>query len=201
MDLIGPGRAAHSGPRVRRFALKLQQFTGPMMAKSLEDTTFYRYHRLLALNEVGGDPAAKALAVDDFHQMMRIRAKEWPHGMTATATHDTKRGEDARARIMALSEMPGEWTGAVGRWKLINAPHITTDGDLRAPSATFEYMLYQALLGAWQPDDASFEQRMQEYALKAAREGKEETSWLNPDEAYEAGVRTFIQGFLTFPAG
>ena len=98
MDLVKPGRAAHSAPRVRRFALKVQQFTGPMMAKSLEDTAFYRYHRLLALNEVGGDPAAKALSVEAFHGMMRTRAKEWPHGMTATATHDTKRGEDARAR-------------------------------------------------------------------------------------------------------
>ena len=176
--------------------MKVQQFTGPMMAKSLEDTTFYRYHRLLALNEVGGDPAAKALSVDEFHGMMQARAREWPHGMTATATHDTKRGEDARARIMALAEIPGEWTSAVARWKLLNAPHLAVDGDLRAPSATFEYMLYQALLGAWQPDDASFAERMQEYALKAAREGKQETSWLNPHAAYEAGVKSFIEKIL-----
>ena len=152
MDLLKPGRPPHSAPRVRRFALKVQQFTGPMMAKSLEDTTFYRYHRLLALNEVGGDPAAKSLSASEFHGMMQARAREWPLGMTATATHDTKRGEDARARIMALAEMPGEWTSAVARWKLLNAPHLSVDGDLRAPSATFEYMLYQALLGAWQPD-------------------------------------------------
>jgi (1->4)-alpha-D-glucan 1-alpha-D-glucosylmutase len=196
MDLIKPGRAAHSAPRVRRFALKVQQFTGPMMAKSLEDTTFYRYHRLLALNEVGGDPAAQALAVDDLHQMMRTRAREWPHGMTATATHDTKRGEDARARIMALAEIPGEWTSTVARWKLLNASHLLADGDLRAPSATFEYMLYQALLGAWQPEDTSFGERMQEYALKAAREGKQETSWLNPHVAYEEGVKSFIAKIL-----
>ena len=146
MDLIKPDRARHSAPRVRRFALKVQQFTGPMMAKSLEDTTFYRYHRLLALNEVGGDPAANALSVADFHGMMQARARDWPHGMTATATHDTKRGEDARARIMALAEIPGEWTSAVARWKMLNAPHLLIDGDLRAPSATFEYMLYQACL-------------------------------------------------------
>lgn len=196
MDLIKPGRAHHSAPRVRRFALKVQQFTGPMMAKSLEDTTFYRYHRLLALNEVGGDPAAKALSVDDFHLTMQARTREWPHGVTATATHDTKRGEDARARIMAFSEIPGEWTSAVSRWKLLNAPHLSIDGDLRAPSATFEYMLYQALLGSWQPDDASFVERMQEYALKAAREGKEETSWLNPHAAYEEGVKDFIARIL-----
>jgi (1->4)-alpha-D-glucan 1-alpha-D-glucosylmutase len=196
MDLVKPGRAHHSAPRVRRFALKVQQFTGPMMAKSLEDTTFYRYHRLLAFNEVGGDPAARALTVDAFHEMMRTRAGEWPHGMTATATHDTKRGEDARTRIMALAEIPGEWTSAVARWKLLNASHLLVDGDLRAPSAAFEYMLYQALLGAWQPDDDSFPERMQEYALKAAREGKEETSWLNPHQAYEAGVKRFIAKIL-----
>jgi (1->4)-alpha-D-glucan 1-alpha-D-glucosylmutase len=196
MDLIKPGRPPHSAPRVRRFALKVQQFTGPMMAKSLEDTTFYRYHRLLALNEVGGDPQADALSIDAFHLTMSSRAREWPHGMTATATHDTKRGEDARARIMALAELPGEWTSAVARWKVLNAPHLVTCGDMRAPSATFEYMLYQTLLGAWQPDDDSFPERMQAYALKAAREGKQETSWLNPHEAYEAGVKSFITRIL-----
>jgi len=196
MDLLGPGRPPHSAPRVRRFALKVQQFTGPMMAKSLEDTTFYRYHRLLALNEVGGDPAARALSVDGFHRMMQTRAREWPHGMTATATHDTKRGEDGRARIMALSEISGEWTSTVARWKVLNAPHLVIEGEMRAPSATFEYMLYQALLGAWQKDDDSLLDRMQAYALKAAREGKEETSWLNPHDAYENGVARFIARIL-----
>jgi (1->4)-alpha-D-glucan 1-alpha-D-glucosylmutase len=198
MDLIKPGRASHSGPRVRRFALKVQQFTGPVMAKSLEDTTFYRYHRLLALNEVGGDPAANAFSIDAFHAAMTTRSKEWPHGMTATATHDTKRGEDARARLIALTEIPGEWASSVGRWKILNAPHLVIDGAMRAPSATFEYMLYQALLGAWpldRPDDA-FLERMQAYALKAAREGKQETSWLNPNEAYEAGLHTFLARIL-----
>jgi (1->4)-alpha-D-glucan 1-alpha-D-glucosylmutase len=198
MDLIKPGRAAHSAPRVRRFALKVQQFTGPMMAKSLEDTAFYRYHRLLALNEVGGDPAARALSVDAFHEAMKIRASKWSHGMTATATHDTKRGEDARARLMALTELPGEWTSAVARWKIQNAPHLVIDGEMRAPSGPFEYMLYQTLLGAWPSGerDDSFQERMQAYALKAAREGKQETSWLNPNEAYEAGLRTFLTRIL-----
>jgi (1->4)-alpha-D-glucan 1-alpha-D-glucosylmutase len=97
---------------------------------------------------------------------------------------------------MALSEIHGEWTSTVARWKVFNAPHLVIDGEMRAPSATFEYMLYQALLGAWQPDDPSFLERMQAYALKAAREGKEETSWLNPHEAYEAGLNTFIAGIL-----
>ena len=135
---------------MRRFALKVQQFTGPLMAKSLEDTAFYRYHRLLALNEVGGDPVGQgAFRSTPFTSMMQTRASEWPHGMTATATHDTKRGEDARARMMALAEIPGEWTSAVARWKILNAPHLVIEGEMRAPSATFEYMLYQALLGAW----------------------------------------------------
>jgi (1->4)-alpha-D-glucan 1-alpha-D-glucosylmutase len=198
MDLIKPGGPAHSAPRVRRFALKVQQFTGPLMAKSLEDTAFYRYHRLLALNEVGGDPAARALSVDAFHRAMEVRARELPHGMTATATHDTKRGEDARARLLALAEIPGEWAAAVARWKVQNAPHLVIEGDMRAPSAAFEYMLYQALLGAWPgaQRDGMFLERMQAYALKAAREGKQETSWLNPHEAYEAGLQTFLTRIL-----
>jgi (1->4)-alpha-D-glucan 1-alpha-D-glucosylmutase len=198
LDLIAPGRVPHSKPRVCRFALKVQQFTGPMMAKSLEDTAFYRYHRLLALNEVGGDPAAPALPVETFHDMMRARAKAWPCGMTATATHDTKRGEDARARLLALAELPGEWASAVGRWKVLNAPHLVAEGGMRSPSAAFEYMLYQALVGAWPLDerDETFLERMQAYALKAAREGKQETSWLNPHAAYEAGLRAFLARIL-----
>jgi len=198
MDLIKPGRALHSTPRVRRFASKVQQFTGPLMAKSLEDTAFYRYHRLLALNEVGGEPSAPALSVEAFHRAMKVRNRDWPHGMTATATHDTKRGEDARARLMALTELTGEWTSTVARWKVLNAPHLVIDGTKRAPSATFEYMLYQTLLGAWPLDlpDDTLNARIQAYAVKAAREGKQETSWLNPNEAYEAGLRTFIERIL-----
>ncbi|HWL19023.1 MAG TPA: malto-oligosyltrehalose synthase, partial [Bradyrhizobium sp.] len=198
MDLIKRGGTAHSAPRVRRFALKVQQFTGPLMAKSLEDTAFYRYHRLLALNEVGGDPAAQGLSVADFHAGMQARAKARPYGMTATATHDTKRGEDARTRIAALTEIAGEWTSTAAKWKVLNAPHLVTDGNRRAPSVTAEYMLYQTLLGAWPiggPDD-DFVERIKAYALKAAREGKEETSWLNPNEAYEAGLQNFIMRIL-----
>ena len=197
MDLVNPARGtAHGAPRVRRFALKVQQFTGPLMAKSLEDTTFYRYHRRLALNEVGGDPAAGALSLASFHAKMQERAAKWPHGMTATATHDTKRGEDARARIMAIAEIAGEWTAAVARWKVLNARHVVAQGNFRSPSATFEYMLYQTLLGVWQPDDGSLRERLQAYALKAAREGKQETSWLNPNKRYEDGIARFIASIL-----
>ena len=198
MDLAKPGTALHSAPRVRRFALKVQQFTGPLMAKSLEDTTFYRTHRLLALNEVGGEPFASALSPGIFHQMMKTRSRDWPHAMTTTATHDTKRAEDARPRLIALSELAGEWTAVVARWKVLNAPHIVTDGALRTPSATFEYMLYQTLLGVWPltPPDRSLTERLQAYAVKAAREGKQETSWLNPNEGYEAALCTFIERIL-----
>ena len=129
LDLIAPGRAGHSIARVRRFAFKVQQFTGPMMAKSLEDTAFYRYHRLLALNEVGGSPAARALPVESFHDLMRARAKEFPHGLTATATHDTKRGEDARTRLLALSELADDWEQAVEQL-------ATTQRTARSPPAT-----------------------------------------------------------------
>ncbi|MCX7321199.1 MAG: malto-oligosyltrehalose synthase [Hyphomicrobiales bacterium] len=198
LDLLKPGRPAHGKPRVRRFAFKVQQFTGPAMAKSLEDTAFYRYHKLLALNEVGGEPAAEAMSVARFHELMAQRASEFPHGMTSTATHDTKRGEDARTRLLALAELPSEWAMAVSRWKLLNAPHVITAGEMRSPSAPFEYMLYQALVGAWELNarDHSFVKRMQAYALKAAREGKQETSWLNPNEAYENGLTEFIARIL-----
>lgn len=183
----------YSAARVRNFALKLQQFTGPLMAKALEDTTFYRHHRLLALNEVGGDPEASALSLDEFHTLQRERAVA-PGGLTATATHDTKRGEDARARILALAEMPDDWAAAVQEWRGLNAGLM--GGDLR-PSAAHEYMLYQALIGAWPGTaDDGFTDRMQAYAIKAAREGKQETSWTNPNEPYEKTLHDYIGRLL-----
>ncbi|KQW20935.1 glycosyl hydrolase [Afipia sp. Root123D2] len=197
MDLANAKGSATGKPRIRRFALKVQQFTGPLMAKSLEDTAFYRYPRVLALNEVGGDPAADALQPDAFHALMRQRVVSSPHGLTATATHDTKRGEDARARLLALSELAGEWTACVGRWKAINAKHIETRNDMRSPSPAFEYLLYQSLVGAWPlAPDPTFGDRMKAYAIKAAREAKRETSWLNPNEPYEKGLTDFIDRIL-----
>ncbi len=197
LDLVKPPRAGHSGARVRRFAFKLQQFTGPVMAKSLEDTAFYRYHRLLALNEVGGDPGASAMSVTDFHASMAERARVLPHGLTTTATHDTKRGEDARMRILALSELAEEWRAAVARWRTLNSD-LLTDGPGRSPSPAHEYMLYQALVGAWPLGgiDSTFVRRTQEYALKAVREGKEKTSWLDPNQQYETGVAKFLERIL-----
>ena len=185
---------SYSAPRVRDFALKLQQFTGPLMAKSLEDTAFYRQHRLLALNEVGGSHDTAPLTVPDFHA---AQARAAPHGLVATATHDTKRGEDARMRILALAELPDEWRTAAMRWRELNAGHIHSHSP-RWPSANHEYMLYQALIGAWPLDgiEAGFIERMQDYALKAAREGKRETSWTNPNEKYEAALNAFVAAIL-----
>jgi (1->4)-alpha-D-glucan 1-alpha-D-glucosylmutase len=196
LDLIGRGESRHNAERVRSFALKVQQFTGPMMAKSLEDTAFYRYHRLIALNEVGGNPAAGPLAVADFHALMKDRNAQAPHGLTATATHDTKRGEDARARLWCLSEIPDDWAQAVATWQAINAPLVVASGPTRLPSAAHEYMIYQALLGAWIPNGAGLSERMQAFAIKAAREGKAQTSWLDPDQRYESGLARFVEELL-----
>jgi (1->4)-alpha-D-glucan 1-alpha-D-glucosylmutase len=198
LDLIASGQTCHGAARVRRFALKLQQLTGPMMAKSLEDTAFYRYHRLIALNEVGGNPAALPISVPDFHALMKGRNALVPHGLTATATHDTKRGEDARARLLCLSEIPADWAQAVAAWRTMNAPLIDTSTPSRIPSPAHEYMLYQALLGAWVPGgpNRGLIERLQAFAIKAAREGKEQTSWLDPDARYEAGLERFVHDLL-----
>ncbi|MEA2937401.1 MAG: (1-_4)-alpha-D-glucan 1-alpha-D-glucosylmutase [Alphaproteobacteria bacterium] len=198
LDLVGKGRSGYSKSRVRRFALKVQQFTGPVMAKALEDTAFYRHARLLALNEVGGNPEALALGAAEFHGRMAERVKQFRDGLTATATHDTKRGEDARARILALSELPDEWAAAVAAWQRQNASLVERSADSRRPSAVHEYMLYQTLLGAWPlagPDDG-LAGRMVQYAIKAAREGKVETSWINPNPDYEASLERFVRRML-----
>jgi (1->4)-alpha-D-glucan 1-alpha-D-glucosylmutase len=198
LDLISAGRSGYSIARDRQFAFKVQQFTGPMMAKSLEDTALYRYHRCLALNEVGGNPAAGALSVDDFHKRMEQRAVSGAHGLTATATHDTKRGEDTRARLVALSELAVEWGENVREWRCMNACLIEGSGAQRIPTAAHEYMLYQSLLGAWPSTGANgaFIERMQAYAVKAAREGKQQTSWLAPNERYEHGLQSFLRALL-----
>ncbi|MGZ8389243.1 MAG: malto-oligosyltrehalose synthase [Rhodoplanes sp.] len=196
LDLIGSGRSGYSNARVRRFSGKVQQLTGPVMAKALEDTAFYRYHRLLALNEVGGDPALPALTAGEFHRRMRARTA-FPHAMTATATHDTKRGEDARARILALAELAEDWSTAVLNWQTLNEPLVSRSHG-RTPTPEHEYMLYQALIGAWPAGgpDPGFIERMQTYAVKALREGKQESSWHNPNEAYETATTTFIARLL-----
>jgi (1->4)-alpha-D-glucan 1-alpha-D-glucosylmutase len=185
-----------------RFAMKFQQYTGPVMAKGLEDTTFYRYHRLISLNEVGGDPRQFGLSIAAFHHANQERAREWPHAMLATATHDTKRGEDVRARVAVLSEIPAEWAQASGRWAKLNERHKQEFDGRPAPGRNDEYLLYQTLVGALPPDftaesdGASFSERLQAYMTKAAREAKERTSWDNPNTDYEAALGPFITRIL-----
>jgi (1->4)-alpha-D-glucan 1-alpha-D-glucosylmutase len=196
LDLIARPHCGYSLNRVRQFVHKVQQFTGPTLAKSLEDTAFYRYHRLLALNEVGGDPAAHSLSVAEFHARMVERRATSPNGLTATATHDTKRGEDARARLIGMSELADEWAQAVPRWMTHNAS--LSVGRSRVPTAAHQYMIYQALLGSWPMEGLSqgFVERIKAYAIKAAREGKEQTSWLDPDDRYEQALCGFLDQLL-----
>ncbi|KQS76532.1 hypothetical protein ASG25_14640 [Rhizobium sp. Leaf384] len=187
------------------FRSRFQQVTGPVMAKAMEDTAFYRYHRLLALNEVGGDPAEEEMSIAHFHAAMRRRAAEQPHAITTTSTHDTKRGEDARARLYAISEAPAEWAEAVSRWHAMNIRLITTLDDGPAPEPAVEWALYQALAGAWEetsstPDAAALEalaERFSAYVEKMLREAKQRSNWSEVNEAYEGAVQAFAAGLLS----
>jgi (1->4)-alpha-D-glucan 1-alpha-D-glucosylmutase len=187
---------------ILRFVLRFQQLTAPIMAKGMEDTSFYVYNRLVSLNEVGGDPRTFGFTVAAFHGATADRTRHWPHTMLATATHDSKRGEDVRTRIDVLSEMPAVWRLALRRWRQANRRHRSMVDRREAPSRNDEYLLYQTLLGAWPLgplDDAgleSFRERIHAYMQKAVREAKVHTSWLNPDTAYEAALARFIDGAL-----
>lgn len=179
-----------------------QQFTAPVMAKSMEDTAFYRYHRLASLNDVGGDPRHFGLSVSAFHAANQYRARFTPHNMLATSTHDTKRSEDVRTRIDVLSEMPEVWQGAIERWQAMNHKRTARVDGVLAPTRNDEYLLYQTLVGMWPLETLTREsladvcQRVQAYMLKAVREAKEQTSWINPNEEYEAALTRFIDALL-----
>jgi (1->4)-alpha-D-glucan 1-alpha-D-glucosylmutase len=183
-----------------RFGMKFQQLTGPVMAKGLEDTALYIDNRLVALNEVGGDPTSFGVSVDDFHKQCLERARRWPHAMLTSSTHDTKRSEDVRARIAVLSEIPREWRAALNRWRRLNRKHKRRIEGVPAPSANDEYLLYQTLLGAWPIGEEipheDFVERIVDYALKAAREAQIETSWINSNAAYEDALTGFIRAVL-----
>jgi (1->4)-alpha-D-glucan 1-alpha-D-glucosylmutase len=186
------------------FAQKFQQYTGPVEAKGREDTSFYRYYPLTSLNEVGGDPARFGCSPDDFHTENRYRQEHWPNTMLASATHDTKRGEDVRARINVLSELPEEWGRQLSTWARINAGNRTLMDGQPAPDRNDEYLFYQTLLGIWPPgvesaDDESLTSRLQAYLLKTAREAKVHTSWLAEDADYEAGLAHFVEATLRGP--
>ncbi|MGH9037704.1 MAG: malto-oligosyltrehalose synthase, partial [Acidimicrobiia bacterium] len=179
-----PGRGTTEDELVGRF----QQVTGPVMAKSVEDTAFYTFTRLAALNEVGGDPGRFGLSVQEFHHDNEMIQRTWPATMLTTSTHDTKRSEDVRARLALVSEIPEHFTEAVASWSAHNRPHRT--GDL--PDRNMEWLLYQTLVGAWPlPMD-----RAVAYIEKAAKEAKEHTSWVDPDPAYDEALRSFVEGAL-----
>ena len=167
---------------------RFQQNTGPVMAKGLEDTVFYNYNRLVALNEVGGDPGHFGISVPQFHDDCRAMVGRWGESMTTTTTHDTKRSEDVRTRIALLSEIPTEWAAAVTRWAEMNTKHRTGD----YPDRNAEYLLYQILIGAW-PIDV---ERATAYMAKACSEAKAHTSWTEPNEAYVEAVKKFAAGIL-----
>ena len=171
-----------------RFAMRYQQFTAPVVAKGDEDTAFYRYNRLIALNEVGGHPAHYGLSLKAFHAAAERRARERPYTMLASSTHDTKRSEDARARLAVLSELSSSWRLWLRRWSVINRSHRTEVHGESAPSRVDEYHFYQALIAIW-PAEA---ERLKTYMLKAAREAKLRTSWINPDGDYEAALERFV---------
>jgi (1->4)-alpha-D-glucan 1-alpha-D-glucosylmutase len=188
------------------FAMRVQQFTGPVQAKGVEDTAFYRHNVLLSLNEVGGAPEGGGVSVEAFHAAAAERHARWPYAMTATATHDTKRGEDARARLNVISEVPQAWHEAVSAWRRLNAGQRAVVGGAPAPDRVDEYHFYQALLAAWPvepdagPGDTAARDRLAgrlaEYMIKAIREAKRHTSWLWQDSDYEEAVVRFVRELL-----
>jgi (1->4)-alpha-D-glucan 1-alpha-D-glucosylmutase len=176
------------GPLEDDFALRVQQLSGAVMAKGVEDTTFYQFNRLVSLNEVGGDPGRFGTSVEQFHADNARMAEHWPATMLATSTHDTKRSEDVRARISLLSELPEQWAAAVRRWAQHNQRHKTD----AMPERNAEYLLYQVLVGA-HPLDAD---RAAAFMEKAAREAKQHTSWIDPDPDYEAALAGFVRAVV-----
>jgi (1->4)-alpha-D-glucan 1-alpha-D-glucosylmutase len=196
----GLGTAQECEERAR-FIGKFQQITSPVAAKGIEDTAFYVYNRLVSLNEVGSDPMRFGLAPAEVHAWMADRQRRWPAALSATSTHDTKRGEDVRARLNVISEMPGAWKAVVTKWRAVNRRHKTKIRGALAPDLNEEYLLYQTLVGAWPFDGeiARFRERLVRYATKALREAKVHTSWLSPDEEYEDAVARFIIAILDRP--
>ncbi len=180
------------------FVMRCQQFSGPLAAKGVEDTTFYGYHALISHNEVGDSPEQLGMGAKTFHRRMQQR---WPLAMNATATHDTKRGEDARLRISVLSEMPSEWMKVTARWRYGNEPYKTSlDQDGGWPEANFEYFIYQTLLGTYpfhtSPESVDYPTRLRDYLVKAAREAKGHTNWSAPNEDYEHAIDHFVEQLL-----
>jgi (1->4)-alpha-D-glucan 1-alpha-D-glucosylmutase len=210
--------------QVRAFARKFQQVTAPVTAKGVEDTALYRFTRLSSLNEVGGEPENFGTTVRQFHTDAQNRVRNWPHEMLGTSTHDTKRSEDVRARLNVLSEMPTLWRKSIQRWSRINRARRKIVDDFPAPGPHAEYLLYQTLLGSWPlaqktrldgsvntssaspssstnasqdaGDYSAYLERVENYMIKASREGKRRTSWANTNEEYESALKQFVQSSL-----
>ncbi len=190
----------------RELVLRIQQLTGPVMAKGLEDTVFYRYFPLASLNEVGGRPTTGVVPLDHFHNFCARRQQRWPAALSASATHDTKRGEDTRARLDVLSEIPREWLAALRRWERLNRKAKPRVEDAPVPGSNEEYFIYQTLVGVWplegvaaELDEAAHKtlvERVSGYLTKALREAKLHTSWVNVDEPYEKACQEFLARVL-----
>jgi (1->4)-alpha-D-glucan 1-alpha-D-glucosylmutase len=206
-DLIAAPRSGFSRHTVVRFAMRVQQYSGPVMAKGLEDTAFYRYNRFVALNEVGGNPDQFGVSPGAFHWANARRASQFPHAMLGTSTHDTKRGEDTRARLAVLSEIPEEWERQVQTWsRILRARHGDLDGTT-APDRNDEYLFYQLLVGAWpaeligvaelDPEAVrGFGKRMEAAMVKCMREAKLHSTWALPNEGYETATLNFVRQAL-----
>ncbi len=196
LDGLQPGSGEYE--EAIAFRRRFQQVTTPLMAKGVEDTAFFRYNRLLSLNEVGNDPSRFGDKPAHTHAWFGIRANEWPGGMNASSTHDTKRNEDVRARLHTLSEFPREWAHEVEAWSRINERHKTPVGKDILPDRNLEYYLYQTLVGSW-PDTGitgAYRDRLHEHLTKAMLEAKLSTSWAKRTPPYEAAAHTFLERLL-----
>jgi (1->4)-alpha-D-glucan 1-alpha-D-glucosylmutase len=204
-DVLTLANPPHIGPEQREerlaFVMRWQQFTGPIVAKGFEDTALYVCYPLCSLNDVGGNPEPTlAASREEFYEFVRERQHRWPHTLNATATHDTKRSEDLRARVNVLSEIPEEWGARIGAWAKENARHKQTINGVDVPDANEEYLIYQTLLGILPTDAAdapSITKRLQEYTAKALREAKVHTRWIETNEAYEGAVTRFVERILS----
>lgn len=182
--------------RIMKFLKRLMQFTGPLTAKGVEDTTFYVYNPLISHDEVGDAPSTLGISIQEFHNKMLLRQKLTPFSLNATATHDTKRGEDARLRLNVLSEFPDKWKHHVKKWMTINKKFRTELGGQSAPTVNDEYFIYQSVAGGFPEDFNATEewlQRVKEYIIKAVREAKVNSNWKSPNEEYERACTEFIQ--------
>ncbi len=191
--MVPPDRPAPPDQRLAELVVRFQQTCGPVMAKGVEDTAFYRWFRLVALNEVGGNPEHFGVAPEELHAFFGRQQQVWPSTMTTLSTHDTKRSEDVRARLAVLSETPQAWAELIGELREIVAPQR----DPLVDPAT-EYLLWQTVFGTWSAGPVAGE-RLRQYAVKAVREANVRTSWTAPDEPYETAVLRFVDDLLADP--